>query len=147
MLLRHIIFLLCYIYFLWEDIRKKEIPKISLVLYAIIAFITLWLTREQINNERFFDILLSVAFGLVIYMLSYFSGEGIGLADGMFFVISGLLLSLKENLLLFLSGLFIAFMIGVFLFLFNKNKDRDNWTMPFIPCFLPAIIGYIICTL
>ena len=88
--------------------------------------------------------IFSISFGLVIYLLSYFSKEGIGLADGMYFVINGFLLTLKENLVLFLTGIIVAFLIGMFSYYFRKNNK--NLRLPFMPCFLPAIIGYILCT-
>lgn len=141
--MRHTIFLIGYIYFLFIDLRKKEIDLAALVVYGIMALLTISITRNEITSERLIDMGFSIAFGLVVYFLSYFSKEGIGLADGMYFVINGLLLTLKENLILFLTGLIVAFLIGMFTFYLRKNK---NLRLPFMPCFLPAILGYIICT-
>lgn len=143
--MRYIVFIIAYIYFLAIDIKKQRIDMISLSVYAVIALITIALTRDEITAAKLTDIIFSVIFGLVIYFLSYFSDEGIGLADGIYFVINGLLLSLKENMILFLTGLLVAFFIGIFMFYFGNKKSRELVRMPFMPCFLPAIIGYIIC--
>ena len=144
--MRHIVFLIAYIYFLYNDLREKKIHIASLVLYGLSALIVLGLSRNEIEGQRFVDLVFSVLFGLVIYFLSYFSEEGIGLADGMYFVINGLLLSLKENIVLFLSGLLVAFFVGVFGYFFGKHKFSEDTRLPFMPCFLPVIIGYILCT-
>ena len=144
--MRHIIFLIAYVYFLLIDFRRKEIDIVALSIYAIAALITIAITRNEINAERLIDMIFSVAFGLTIYFLAYFSGEGIGLADGMYFVINGLLLTLKENIILFLTGIVVAFIIGMVTFYIGKNKNKKDLRLPFMPCFLPAIIGYIICT-
>lgn len=144
--MRHIVFLIAYIYFLLIDFRKKEIDIFALTIYAIAALLTIAITSNEINAENLIDTMFSIAFGLAIYFLSYFSGEGIGLADGMYFVINGLLLSLKENIILFLSGIIVACIIGMFTFHLGKFKNKRNLRLPFMPCFLPAIIGYIVCT-
>lgn len=142
--MRHTIFLIGYIYFLFIDLRRKEIDLIALIIYGAMALFTLSITRNEITPDRLIDMIFSIAFGLVIYLLSYFSKEGIGLADGMYFVINGFLLSLKENLVLFLTGLIVAFVIGMFTYYLRKSSR--NLRIPFMPCFLPAIIGYILCT-
>ena len=127
------------------DVKEKKMELTALIVYALAALITVGYTRESITFSNVTDILLSIAFGIVIYLLSFFSDEGIGLADGVYFVINGLLLTLKENLLLFLTGMFVAFVIGIFLYYFGNIKSRKESRIPFLPCFLPAIIGYIIC--
>ena len=125
--------------------KERKIELKALAVYAIIALITLGLTRDTITTSKLVDIMFSVAFGLVIYFLSYFSSEGIGLADGMYFVINGLLLTLKENIVLFLTGLLVAFVIGIFLYYFGNANSRTEPRLPFLPCFIPAILGYILC--
>lgn len=143
--MRHLVFIIAYIYFLFIDIRKKEIDIRALFLYAVASIATLYFTKGDLSIDRMVDIAFSIAFGLVIYMFSYFSKEGIGMADGLYFVINGFLLTLKENLILFLTGLLVAFILGIFLYYFGNSKSRIDTRMPFMPCFLPAIIGYIIC--
>ena len=144
--MRHIVFIIAYICFLIMDFRRKEINVWALTIYAIAALVTIAYTRNEISFNGLVDMIYSLAFGLAIYLLSYYSGEGIGLADGMYFVINGFLLTLKENILLFLSGIMVAFVIGIFTFYVKKNYQKKDMRMPFMPCFLPAIIGYIICT-
>ena len=143
--MRYIVFLIAYLYFLYVDIRKQNIDIISLSIYGAIALLTVALDRHNISMTKFVDIIYSIIFGLVIYFLSYFSDEGIGLADGIYFVINGLLLSLKENMILFLTGILVAFFIGIIMFYFVKKDSKRMMRMPFLPCFLPAIIGYILC--
>lgn len=143
--MRHIVFLIAYIYFLLIDCKRKEIDILALTIYAVVALITIAITYKEINTESLIDTIFSIAFGLAIYFVSYFSGEGIGLADGMYFVINGLLLSLKENIILFLTGIVVAFVVGMITFHFGKFKNKKNLRLPFMPCFLPAIIGYILC--
>ena len=143
--MRHIVFLIAYLYFLIIDIRRQEINLIALSIYACFALLTMSMMKNDITMTKLIDIIFSLIFGLVIYFLSYFSEEGIGLADGIYFVINGFLLTLKENMILFLTGLLVAFIIGIFIFFTNGKKMEKMPRMPFMPCFLPAIIGYIVC--
>ena len=95
--MRYIVFLIAYLYFLYLDIRRQHIDLVSLSIYGVIALFTIAMDRNNMSMTKFVDIIYSLIFGLVIYLLSYFSDEGIGLADGIYFVINGLLLTLKEN--------------------------------------------------
>lgn len=143
--MRHIVFFIAYIYFSYNDFKERRVSTVSIGIYAFIAFVTMAISRNDLSMNKFIDILFSIAFGLIVYMLSYFSGEGIGIADGAYFVINGFLLTLKENIILFLTGLLVAFLIGIFLFLFCKSERRKSVRIPFLPCVSPAIIGYILC--
>ena len=143
--MRHTVFLIAYLYFLINDIRRQEINLMALSIYAGVALFTVAMTRNEITMTRLVDIIFSLIFGLVIYFLSYFSDEGIGLADGIYFVINGFLLTLKENMMLFFTGLIVAFIVGIFMFYFKGKKMEKMTRMPFMPCFLPAIIGYLVC--
>ncbi len=143
--MKHIVFLIAYIYFLYNDLRHKQIELAALIVYAGFALVTVAMTRDTVTTSMVTEYLLSIAFGMVIYFLSYFSSEGIGLADGLYFVINGLLLPLKENLVLFLTGILIAFIIGIFLFYYGNAAGKQGPRIAFFPCFLPAIIGYILC--
>ena len=125
--MRHIVFLIAYIYFLYIDLKRKEIDLVALAVYAVLALVTIGVTKDDITMTKLVDIIYSIIFGLSIYLLSYFSGEGIG------------------NLILFITGLLVAFIIGMFMFYFGKKDSRKMLRMPFMPCFLPAIIGYILC--
>ncbi|MBQ2204550.1 MAG: hypothetical protein II411_01490 [Lachnospiraceae bacterium] len=140
----HVVFFGAYVYFLCTDIKRKQIDLVALAIYAVAALITVGMSRDNITMARFMDLLFSIAFGLIIFLISYFSGEGIGLADGLYFAINGLLLSLRENIILFLSGLLVAFILGIVMFFFGNNRSK-NARLPFMPCLLPAIIGYILC--
>ena len=143
--MKHIVFLIAYLIFLYNDLREKKIEFLSLAIYAIVALAVVAILKEDMSFSNFVDTLLSIGFGLSIFFLAYFSREAIGIADGVYFVISGLLLTLKENMLLFLSGMMVAFVIGLFLFYFGNSNSTKGPRLPFLPCFLPAIIGYIIC--
>ena len=140
----HVVFFGAYVCFLCTDIKRKQIDLVALAIYAVAALITVGMSRDNITMARFMDLLFSIAFGLIIFLISYFSGEGIGLADGLYFAINGLLLSLRENIILFLSGLLVAFILGIVMFFFGNNRSK-NARLPFMPCLLPAIIGYILC--
>ncbi|MBO6134885.1 MAG: hypothetical protein J6O09_03835 [Lachnospiraceae bacterium] len=139
------VFVIAYIFFLYKDIREKKIGMIPLLIYALISLLTLVVVKDSITISSLKDMVFSIAFGLVIYLVSLFSDEGIGVADGIYFIINGLLLTLKENFILFLTGMLVAFIIGIFFYYFGNGKSRTESRIPFIPCFLPAIIGYIIC--
>ena len=99
--MRHMVFVIAYIFFLYKDIREKKIGMIPLLIYALISLLTLVVVKDSITISSLKDMVFSIAFGLVIYLVSLFSDEGIGVADGIYFIINGLLLTLKENFILF----------------------------------------------
>ena len=143
--LKHLIFLISYIYFLISDIRQKKIKNYALLIYGIVG-VLLCIFEYRILNFTFFkDTLLSIGFGMIIMFVSCISKEGIGKADGIYFILNGLYLSLSENVSLFLSGIFVAFIFGMVLIVIKREKKYLKGTMPFMPCLLPMVIGYIIC--
>ena len=138
-MIKHIVFLIGYIYFLYIDLKRKEIDIAALAIYALMSLVAVAITRNNVSMSTFMDSVYSLTFGLIIYLLSYFSMEGIGIADGLYFVINGLLLTLKENILLFFTGLLVAFVIGIFMFYFGNAKRKADARLPFIPCVLPFV--------
>lgn len=144
-MIRYIVFIIAYLYFLWSDVRNREIHTIAIAIYAIFALMTISLSRNVMSINKLIDIIFSISFGLIIYMLAYFSKGGMGIADGMYFVINGLLLTLKENIFVFFSGIIIAFIIGIVIFIRNRGKHVKDIDIPFLPCCIPGVIGIVLC--
>lgn len=145
-MIKHTIFLIAYLYFLYTDFRRKEVSIFAIGLYGFASLMYIALSNEIATMERFIDLIYSICFGLCICLLAYLSREGLGFADGIFFLINGFILTLKENILLFLSGIFVAFIVGIVLYIIYKKQGKENMVIPFMPCFIPAVIVYIICT-
>ena len=143
--MKQLIFLISYIYFLISDIRQKKIKNIALLQYGVIGILLCIFENRFLNFSFLCDTLLSVGFGMVIMLVSYISKEGIGKADGIYFILNGLYLDLKENVILFLSGIFFAFIFGVVLVIIKREKKSLKETMPFMPCLLPTVFWYILC--
>ena len=74
--MRHIVFLIAYIYFLLIDCRRKEIDILALTIYAVVALLTIAMTSNEINTEKLIDTIFSIAFGLAIYFYHIFQERG-----------------------------------------------------------------------
>lgn len=112
------------------DIRKREI---HLPLSGAAALI---LSVRQIYLVCLGEVAVQHAFwgitvGIFIVVLSVLTRGGIGIGDGIIFMICGLLFGLYENsILLFLSLVFSAVASGVLII--TKHVGR-KYTLPFAP--------------
>jgi leader peptidase (prepilin peptidase)/N-methyltransferase len=65
-------------------------------------------------------------------------GGGVGLADGMILIVSGIFLGFEKNLEVFVAGLFLVGITSLFLSVIKK-KGR-TYRIPFAPFLL---VGYL----
>ena len=138
------VFILFYIIFLYNDIKKKYISRNLLILYFLLGILLNILYYKSFSVDRLIDIIYSMLFGTVIIILSIVSSESIGKGDGIYFFINGLYISFRENIILFMVGIITAFIISMFisisLFIFKSSKSIYKKSMPFFPFLIPAII-------
>ena len=71
--MKHIVFLIAYLIFLYNDIREKKIEFSVLAIYAIVSLIVVAILSKEMSFSSFIDTLLSIGFGLTIFLLAYFS--------------------------------------------------------------------------
>lgn len=126
-------------YFSVEDIRKKEIGGLPLVLTGIVGIVLA--AVEGIPGD--WHVLLRFAPGIVCLFLGWATGEGIGYGDGLTILCLGCFLDLEQLLGVCFTALVLA---GVFalVLLFGFHRGRKT-RMPFVP-FLLAGYGIMLLT-
>lgn len=120
-----------------QDLRCQQVKIWVFVLFGILALAldgALWLT----NGLEFLwiDHLKSCCLGLCVLMLSKIFEGGIGLGDGLFFLISGLMLDFEANLFVMCMGVMICGIYGLALYVWNfifQKRDIRKRTIPFLP--------------
>ena len=137
--MKNIIFLVFYIIFLYNDIKKKYISRNLLLLYFVIGIVVNIINYKTITLDSVIDFGYSVIFGIMILVISIISGESIGKGDGIYFIINSLYISFKYNLMLFIVGIITAFIISIILVVIN-NRNIYKKSLPFFPFLMPAIL-------
>ena len=121
-------------FFAIEDIRKKQISVMQLLLSAGMGIgLIFWKGQNTLVG-----MMLGAMIGLVIIGVGILTREGIGLGDGFVFMVTGIFLGPADNVkLLFLSLLYAAiFSLGI-LVCKKGNRKRE---IPFIPF---VFLGYL----
>lgn len=97
-------------------------------------------------GKRLLDIASAVAVGGALLAVSAATGEAVGMADGYFFVVSGLYLGLIRNILLLCGGLFFCFVVCSILLVIGICRGRNvrKIRIPFLPFLIPAGIGVML---
>ena len=121
-----------------EDIRKRSLPSIPLILGIIICAFSGFLLSGTDKGE----LIAGGILGGAIMLFSMFSGEKLGKADALVFIALGLSLGLWKTLNLMWLSFLAAGLTGLILIVFlHKPK---NSTMPFLPFVAAAYIILII---
>lgn len=120
-----------YLFFMMVyDIRKREIHlpfSAAVALILLVRQIYLVCLGEAAASHAFWGIMV----GVFLVVLSVLTRGGIGIGDGILFIICGLLFGFYENsILLFLSLVFTAAVSGVLII--TKHVGR-KYTLPFAP--------------
>ena len=125
-------------YFSIEDIRRKSVHTVPLIVTAIAGvFLHLYGGRLSI-----WDLLGGLGIGVVMYGISVASRERVGKGDALVLGVTGIFLGFWNNLLLLWIASFLAMVAGIVAVAFFQ-KGR-HYELPFVP-FL--FVGLFICLL
>lgn len=92
---------------------------------------------------------MSMLPGIFLLILSFLTREAIGIGDGLFFLVSGWMLSLQENLILLFGGLLLCsgYSLGYLVVSQWRNQDSARKTViPFLPFLIPVGIWIVVTT-
>ena len=121
-----------------QDIKRKQIEIIPPIVFSIIAIILhIFIGRESIGN-----LLLGMAIGLIMLILSVVSQGKVGSGDGIILMVTGLFLGAKQNLELLVTGLIFCAIWALILIVVRGKKG--NYEIPFIPFLLAAYLVMLI---
>lgn len=118
----------------WQDIRKKEVSVVVLLLGAAIALASV---GAAIGMKFEVGIWLSkgfgMLFGITLMLLSKTSKGGIGMGDAIVLTITGIVFGFWDNLCLFFYSLVIsAVYAGILLVMKKIHKKQSIAFLPFI---------------
>lgn len=118
----------------YRDWKERQIP-VSLPMAAAAAGVLLQLLYQQ-NTVK--DILLGVAVGVVISIISWFSQGAIGLGDGIMLIVSGIYLGFWKNVEVLFYALTCVGAAALFMLVIMKRERK--YRIPFLPFLMFAYI-------
>lgn len=142
------IFLLFLLVAAGRDLKKKSVEIWIYIIFGIWALLDMgyrWVVMgQQIDCGNLFSS-LCLGFGLLGCGILW--RDAVGLGDGCFFLVSGLLLGFWENLALLCYGMLLCSLYCLGYLIWNQVYYRRNVrkdTVPFLPFLLPVGI-WIVC--
>ena len=139
MMIREIVFIVFLVLVSIIDIKQKRVNINLFIIYFLIWIFLLALSLVFKGTINLYDISKSIIFGLLIIFISIITNNGVGRADGLYFLINSLYVSFSMNIYLFISGLYILFLISIIIYI-KRNGNIKHLAMPFLPCLLPYAI-------
>lgn len=118
----------------YQDYRKRKINVYFLLTGGIIGLLVHLYSMEF----DIIEILFGMGIGIMILLYGFLLGGGVGFADGMILIVSGIFLGFEKNLEVFIAGLFLVGITSLFLSVIKK-KGR-TYRIPFAPFLL---VGYL----
>ncbi len=118
----------------YQDYRKRKINVYFLLTGGIIGLLVHLYSMEF----DIIEILFGMGIGIMILLYGFLLGGGVGFADGMILIVSGIFLGFEKNLEVFVAGLFLVGITSLFLSVIKK-KGR-TYRIPFAPFLL---VGYL----
>ena len=123
-------------FFSWEDIRKRSIHLVPLVLAAM-AGVVLHMYFERIT---IWSLLGGGGIGMIMYGISLISGEKIGKGDALLLGVTGIFLGFWANLVvLWIASCLIAAGGVVAVLVLHKGKEYE---LPFVPFLFAGFVIY-----
>ncbi len=123
-------------YFSWEDVRKRSIHLVPLILAAM-AGVVLHMYFERIT---IWSLLGGVGIGAAMYGLSLASGEKIGRGDALLLAVTGIFLGFWGNLvLLWIASCLIGVGGAISVLVLHKGKEFE---LPFVPFLFAGFVIY-----
>lgn len=128
----------------YTDLKYRRINlKISFII-ALIGVILIFFTVQLVTDKEdgdIFSIFISFIPGIILSVIAFLSGGGIGIGDAIFILISGLYFSLSEVIAILTLTWLITAIFAVFLIVTTKEgrKSLKKKEIPFISVAFPII--------
>ncbi len=134
-----------------QDLRKKKVDVWVYLVFGSFALSSWFYEFLSVpESKRIWEIFLKLCPGMMLLGISSISRGGIGIGDGCFFLISGLLLSVRNNLVLLCWGIMLCGMYSFGYLMWIRMKRRSfrkagGEVVPFLPFLVPFGI-WMICS-
>lgn len=120
----------------YEDIKWRRIEIVSVLGFAVLGFI-MHLFRMQIE---LLDIFGGMLIGVVLLVISVYSGEMIGKGDALIVLVSGIYIGFWNNLILVWGASVLAGVFGL-IYIIKGHRKKE---LPFVPFLLSVYILILI---
>lgn len=131
-----------------EDLYKNHIHIWLTALFGLAAAVLdVYIYLGGINSVPWSDRLASCGLGIMVLAGSRLFRGGIGTGDGLFFLVSGLMLSFEENLMILYTGIIVCGVYCLMLYCWNRmryGRDIRNKKVPFLPFVVPGGIWLVV---
>lgn len=120
-----------------QDIKTKQIKIWVFFLFGALALVSdgyMWMAASE--NFLWKSHLASCSLGLGMLGLGKISRGAVGTGDGLFFLISGLMLNFGENLFVLCGGILLCGICGMAIFVWkwiSAGEKSGKRTLPFLP--------------
>lgn len=142
------IFLLFLLIAAGQDMKRKSVEIRVYIVFWVWAWIALGYRQIAVGEHVDWGMMLSgMCPGLGLIGCGLLWRNAIGIGDGCFFLVSGLLLGFWENLELLCYGLLLCGVYCLGYLAWNQirhHRNVRNYTVPFLPFLVPVGI-WIVC--
>jgi len=121
-----------------RDVNKKEVGLLIPAINAIAAVVMYFVFKDMSIGV----LLMGLAEGMAIMVLSRLTGESVGFGDGVILCSTGMMLGWRYNLCMFFSACLICAVFGAILMMFKKADKKTR--IPFVPFLIPGFILTVI---
>lgn len=131
-----------------QDIKRKSVEVRVYAVFGTLAILTIgyqWAAKGQAVDWSSLFCSLCLGFGLLGCGMLW--RDAVGLGDGCFFLVSGLMLGFWENLALLCYGMLLCSIYCLGLLVWKQVRYRQNvrkCTVPFLPFLVPVGI-WMVC--
>lgn len=136
MLKESIIFIMLLMFSI-EDIKKRRIGMLQLLVFMAVGIIYQFVTGELTLPEIGGGILL----GVCLLGIAGITRESLGYGDGMLFIVTGIYIGGWDNCALLMSSLVLASIFAIVQILLRKKSAKEE--IPFVPFVLSAYVLYL----
>lgn len=136
MLKESIIFVMLILFSI-EDIRKRRIDVLPLLVFLVIGILYQAITRSLTIPE----ICGGAFLGVCLLGIVKVTGESLGYGDGLLFLVTGIYIGGWDNCSLLMTSLILVFVFAIIQILVRKKSAKSE--IPFVPFVLSAYMLYL----
>ncbi len=141
--LRYGIVWMLYLWYAWEDLRKRRVWWPAALLVGIAGLLICPLGSLRTWHQELMQCMSGLFVGMCLWAISRWHG-GIGGGDVWAVLAAGVWLGAEETMAVLLLSLLPAALFSLILLV--KGRDRQA-TFPFIPFLLAGLTGWILLSL
>ncbi len=118
----------------YEDLKSRQISVVWLAVFALEGILCCLFSGEGLMAH----VITAMVPGLLLFLLSFVSGGGIGQGDGMLLMVAGIFLGGSCVLSILVYAVILSGIYALFLFIVRKKGKK--YEIAFVPFLLAAFL-------